>query len=53
VFNFFFLFLLVISDRKKSGATRGDLLDLMLHGKDPETGKGLSDEAIRREASAF
>ncbi|KIM26551.1 hypothetical protein M408DRAFT_56754, partial [Serendipita vermifera MAFF 305830] len=37
----------VIGDRKSSGEKRGDLLDLMLEGKDAQTGQGLSDENIR------
>jgi cytochrome P450/NADPH-cytochrome P450 reductase len=40
-------FYLVISDRKKSGVQYGDLLDLMLSGKDPVTGQTLEDENIR------
>jgi cytochrome P450/NADPH-cytochrome P450 reductase len=40
-------FYLVISDRKTSGVKYGDLLDLMLSGKDPVTGKTLEEENIR------
>jgi hypothetical protein len=40
-------FYLVISDRKSSGVKYGDLLDLMLSGKDPVTGKTLDEENIR------
>ncbi|KAG9052740.1 hypothetical protein FS842_009326 [Serendipita sp. 407] len=37
----------VISDRRKSGTNRGDLLDLMLNGRDSKTGTSLSEENIR------
>jgi cytochrome P450 len=37
----------VISDRLKSGHERGDLLDLMLSGKDSKTTLGLSEENVR------
>lgn len=37
----------VISDRKSSGVKYGDLLDLMLSGKDPVTGQTLEEENIR------
>ena len=40
-------FYLVISDRKTSGVKYGDLLDLMLSGKDPVTGETLEEENIR------
>ena len=30
-------------------ATRQDLLELMLYGKDPKTGQGLDDEGIRSQ----
>ncbi|CAG7851383.1 Bifunctional cytochrome P450/NADPH--P450 reductase 2 {ECO:0000305} AltName: Full=CYP102A3 {ECO:0000303/PubMed:15122913}; AltName: Full=Fatty acid hydroxylase CypB {ECO:0000305}; AltName: Full=Flavocytochrome P450 102A3 {ECO:0000305}; Includes: RecName: Full=Cytochrome P450 102A3 {ECO:0000305}; {ECO:0000269/PubMed:14741768, ECO:0000269/PubMed:15122913}; Includes: RecName: Full=NADPH--cytochrome P450 reductase; {ECO:0000269/PubMed:14741768, ECO:0000269/PubMed:15122913} [Serendipita indica DSM 11827] len=40
----------VITDRRRSGTQRGDLLDLMLHGKDPKTGELLSEENIRYQA---
>jgi len=39
--------LAVISDRRRSGEHRGDLLDLMLDGKDPQTGLSLGEENIR------
>lgn len=43
----------VISDRRRSGIQRGDLLDLMLHGKDPRTGESLSEENIRYQLITF
>jgi hypothetical protein len=38
---------IVINDRIKSGNKRGDLLDLMLSGKDSQTGEGLDEENVR------
>jgi hypothetical protein len=46
-------FYLVISDRKTSGVKYGDLLDLMLSGKDPVTGKTLEEENIRYQVCSF
>ncbi|KAG8833355.1 hypothetical protein FRC17_010824 [Serendipita sp. 399] len=43
----------VISDRRKTGIHRGDLLDLMLSGKDPKTGTSLSEENIRWQLLTF
>jgi cytochrome P450/NADPH-cytochrome P450 reductase len=36
----------VISDRKKHPSDKKDLLDVMLNGRDKETGEGLSEENI-------
>lgn len=44
---------LVISDRRTSGVNHGDLLDLMLTGKDPVTDKGLQEENIRYQVWFF
>jgi cytochrome P450/NADPH-cytochrome P450 reductase len=43
----------VIAARKSSGINRGDLLDRMLHGRDPKTGEGLSDENIMYQLITF
>ncbi|KIM26548.1 hypothetical protein M408DRAFT_25259, partial [Serendipita vermifera MAFF 305830] len=43
----------VIGDRRRSGEKRGDLLDLMLEGKDTQTGQGLSEENIRWQLLTF
>jgi cytochrome P450 len=44
---------IVIGDRRKSGERRGDLLDLMLAGKDPQTGLSLDEENIRYQLLTF
>ena len=46
-FNFF----LVIAERKANPTDKKDLLHVMLEGKDPQTGKGLSMESIRNNVS--
>jgi cytochrome P450 / NADPH-cytochrome P450 reductase len=45
----------LIAERKRDpdGASRHDLLGLMLDGRDPETGEGLSDENIRYQMVTF
>ena len=44
----------VIAQRKRLGHTGPrDLLDLMLEGKDPKTGEGLSDENMRYQLVTF
>src|SRR5262249_57132599 len=45
----------LIAERKRypGGASRHDLLSLMLNGRDPETGEGLSDENIRYQMITF
>src|SRR5262249_56828450 len=45
----------LIAERKSDpdGASRQDLLSLMLNGRDPETGEGLSDENIRYQMVTF
>ena len=45
--------LLAARRRETGGPTRGDLLDKMLHGRDPVTGEGLSDENIRNQLVTF
>ncbi|MBO1687994.1 cytochrome P450, partial [Clostridium butyricum] len=44
----------IIADRKHAGSESGnDLLSLMLHAKDPETGEKLDDENIRYQIITF
>ncbi|CCM04888.1 uncharacterized protein FIBRA_07084 [Fibroporia radiculosa] len=43
----------IIADRKKNPTEKNDLLNRMLNGKDPKTGKGLSDENIRYNLLTF
>lgn len=44
----------IIADRKQAGGESGnDLLSLMLHAKDPETGEKLDDENIRYQIITF
>ncbi|WP_353855639.1 bifunctional cytochrome P450/NADPH--P450 reductase [Bacillus sp. Bos-x628] len=43
----------IIHERKKQDETGDDLLSLMLHAKDPETGERLSDENIRYQIITF
>ncbi|KZT04430.1 cytochrome P450 [Laetiporus sulphureus 93-53] len=43
----------IIADRKANPVDRNDLLNKMLLGKDPKTGKGLSDEAVRYNLLTF
>lgn len=43
----------IIQERKKQDKTGDDLLSLMLHAKDPETGERLSDENIRYQIITF
>ncbi|MCY7540696.1 bifunctional cytochrome P450/NADPH--P450 reductase [Bacillus pumilus] len=43
----------IIQERKKQDKTGNDLLSLMLHAKDPETGERLSDENIRYQIITF
>ena len=38
--------LLVIEDHRKSPPAKADLMQVMLTGRDKETGLGLSDEAV-------
>ncbi|MGC4097735.1 MAG: cytochrome P450 [Nitrospira sp.] len=40
----------MIAERRRTGATHDDLLDLLLQARDEETGEGLSDQALRDEA---
>lgn len=39
----------LITERRRSGERRDDLLDVLLHARDAETGTGLSDEQLRDE----
>lgn len=43
----------IIKQRRQNNETMNDLLDRMLHGKDPETGYQLSDENIRNQMVTF
>jgi len=47
----------IIADRKAAGADnahkRGDLLELLLSARDPQTGEGLSDAEIRDQCSTM
>ncbi|MDF0675898.1 MAG: cytochrome P450 [Nitrospira sp.] len=40
----------LLAERRRTGATYGDLLDLLLQARDEETGIGLSDQELRDEA---
>ncbi|MFO0705901.1 MAG: cytochrome P450 [Nitrospira sp.] len=40
----------LLAERRRSGVQHGDLLDLLLQGRDEETGAGLSDQELRDEA---
>jgi cytochrome P450 len=40
----------LIAERRRNGASHGDLLDLLLQAQDEETGSGLSDQELRDEA---
>jgi len=42
-----------IERRRASGETRNDLLGLLLAARDPETGKGLSDDELRDNVVTF
>ncbi|MFN4100271.1 MAG: bifunctional cytochrome P450/NADPH--P450 reductase, partial [Pararhodobacter sp.] len=45
----------IIEERRAEGRVgeRGDLLDIMLTGRDPETGEGLPDDNIRHQLVTF
>lgn len=40
----------LIAERRRTGTTHGDLLDLLLQARDEETGEGLTDQELRDEA---
>ncbi len=40
----------LLAERRRTGATHGDLLDLLLQARDEETGEGLTDQELRDEA---
>lgn len=40
----------LLAERRRTGATHGDLLDLLLQARDEETGAGLTDQELRDEA---
>jgi len=39
----------IIAERRKSGADRGDLLSMLLHAQDEESGRSMSDQQLRDE----
>jgi cytochrome P450 len=39
----------IITDRRKSGGDRGDLLSMLLHAQDEESGRRMSDQQLRDE----
>ncbi|MEC9466409.1 MAG: cytochrome P450 [Myxococcota bacterium] len=39
----------VISERRRTGQDSGDLLSMLLHAQDEETGRGMSDQQLRDE----
>ncbi|KAK7438190.1 hypothetical protein VKT23_018121 [Stygiomarasmius scandens] len=43
----------ILEDRKANPIEKKDLLNVMLYGKDPKTGQGLSDDAIMRNLLTF
>ncbi|OCH86500.1 cytochrome P450 [Obba rivulosa] len=43
----------IIAERKANPTDKNDLLNTMLNGKDPKTGKGLSDECIKNNLLTF
>jgi cytochrome P450 len=40
----------LLVERRRTATTHGDLLDLLLHARDEETGAGLTDQELRDEA---
>ncbi len=40
----------LLAERRRTGVTHGDLLDLLLQARDEETGIGLTDQELRDEA---
>jgi len=40
----------LLAERRRTGATHGDLLDLLLQARDEETGAALTDQELRDEA---
>ncbi|KAB5589304.1 Cytochrome P450 family protein [Ceratobasidium theobromae] len=43
----------IVQDRKKNPIDKKDLLNAMLHGKDPQTGEGLTDSNIQAQMITF
>ncbi|QRV77852.1 cytochrome P450 family protein [Ceratobasidium sp. AG-Ba] len=43
----------IIEDRKKHPIEKNDLLNAMLHAKDPQTGEGLTDKEIQAQMLTF
>ncbi len=39
----------IIADRRESGEDRGDLLSMLLHAQDEESGRRMSDQQLRDE----
>jgi cytochrome P450 / NADPH-cytochrome P450 reductase len=44
---------LVLEERRKNGSRKKDILDTMINGKDPKTGKGLPDSNILANMLTF
>lgn len=40
----------LLAERRRTGSSQGDLLDLLLQARDEETGMGLTDQELRDEA---
>ncbi|CAE6437657.1 unnamed protein product, partial [Rhizoctonia solani] len=43
----------ILEERKRNPTEKKDLLNVMLFGKDPQTGQGLSDESIKGQMITF
>ena len=43
----------LLARRRQSGELHGDLLDVLLHARDDETGEGLTDQELRDEILTF
>ena len=43
----------LIDERRRSGHDTGDLLSMLLHARDEETGEGMSDKQLRDEVTTF
>ncbi len=44
------IILTIIADRRRSGEDRGDLLSMLLHAQDEESGRRMTDQQLRDEA---
>lgn len=43
----------VVQERRANPVDKKDLLNAMLHGKDPQSGKGLDDQGIQNNMITF